>query len=158
MVKKDLKLTIEEGLLVEMKEKIPNISKFLSDYATNHLRSNNRPELVIRQEIVSKEHQIMELEQEIGFLQAQLKNITGYSKDQQEKENFTWRKLWSEYRDTQQTHPTLMDPAVETLGETEETLLELLNYLDYAMERGDLGVNKWNYVKENFLNKVKAMQ
>lgn len=156
MAKKDLKLTIEEDLLIEMKEKIPNISKFLSEHAIIHLRADSRPEHIIREEIVSKQHLIMEAEQELEYLQAQLNNLTGYNQDQKEREGMVWRKLWSYYRETQQTHHKFMDPAVEVLKESEETLMELMNHIATFMERGDgIKVTDWDYVKEKYLPEVK---
>lgn len=150
--KSKLTLSIDENVLKEMKEKVPNLSKFFEENAKAHLRSNDRPEHIIRQEIVSKQQQIIEIEQEIEYLQAQLNNLTGHNQDQKEQEGLAWRKLLSHFREYGGTHPKLMNPAIELLKVDEKTLL-------FALERVKISINPknaenmrdWDYVKEQYL-------
>lgn len=146
-------LTIDEEIFQEAKKKIPNISKEFEDYLKMRLNSSNRNELVIREEILVKQNQIMELEQEIGFLQIQLNNLTGYNQDQKEQEGLAWRRLLSHYREYGGTHPKLMNPAIELLKVDEETLL-------YVLERVKMSINyknaenmrDWDYVREQYID------
>lgn len=149
-------ITLDPDVKKEAKEKIPNISKEFEEYLKIRLNPQNKDEYQLRMKLQAKQHLIIQTESEIEFLLAQLKNVTGYSKDQKEREGMVWRKLWSYYRETQQTHHKFMDPSVEVLKESEETLMELMNHISTFMERGEgIKVTDWDYVKEKYLPEVK---
>lgn len=145
-------LTINEDIFKEMKEKIPNISKFLEESAKAHLRADGKPESVIRQQIVSKQQQIFELEDEIGFLEAQLKNLTGHNQTIKEKQDYAWRKLLSYYKETGYTHPKLIKEALKVLDTTERILEDTLPVVrDNITPHNGVEMRQWDHVKENYL-------
>lgn len=147
-----LTLSIEKDLLVEMKEKIPNISKFLEESAKAHLRSNDKPEFMIRQEIMSKQQSMIETQTEIDFLQAQLKNLTGHNQEQKEQERIAWIKMLNNYRETGYAHPILVERTLEVLKVEERTLLNTLQRVKGIMTRENFEqLRDWEYVKKEIV-------
>jgi post-segregation antitoxin (ccd killing protein) len=144
-------LTIDENILREAKEEIPNLSKTVEETLKAHLASQNKDELQIRQDIISKQQQIMQLESEISVLQAQLNNIAGTTDVQ--AQNNIWRKVLIDYREQMVFIDRNIDEATKKLDVDENTLKKIIK--EVTRELGCQGalienVRNWDFVKEHY--------
>jgi hypothetical protein len=68
----------------------------------------------------------------------------------QQEINLSWRRLYTEYRDTRTINPTKLQHASETLQVSEEELVDIVEVC-FAFSRTDnVDVTEWNDVFEHY--------
>ncbi|MDP3424503.1 MAG: type II toxin-antitoxin system CcdA family antitoxin [Burkholderiaceae bacterium] len=149
-VKKALKLSIDENILKEAKENIPNLSKLFEETLKIVLQSQNKEEYKIKLEIEAKEQARTQIDRELEVLNAQLNNHRNMTNDTNEAQEFAWRKLYSHYQQTQgNPHPKIVKESSETLQIEETRLLEFVNEISiFSKEIGVNQIRNWEHVKK----------
>ena len=144
MTKKSLKISIEEDLLEDAKNHIPNLSNFVEECLKHYLGyANGTMPIVSDLDILNK----------IGKLQVELFLLNeNYDAEEsrQKAENFekdkAWRFLWNDYRIRLVPDELLMNTAVQELGIDEDTLEDIL---DEVFENKDqVDTEHWENVYE----------
>ena len=138
-------LTIDEKILENAKNQIPNLSAFFEECLKQYMGYANESYPT------SDMKKIMD---EIGLLQVKAYLINqNYDAEKElmnkekEEKNRAWRFLWNEYRQTLEINDDLMETAVDKLGVTEDKL-EII--LDEVHTDGFKEFNDWFKVYEEY--------
>ena len=154
MTKKVVKLSVDEDVLDDAKNCIPNLSQFFTECLKYYLGKEEATYNIV------KDEKILE---EIGKLQVKLyMNKTKFNMEEELKkaEEFekdkAWRFLWMKYEKTLMPEETLINNAIEATGLNRDTLEDMLDSLYSAINFEDLiidteywsNIEKW-YNKRN---------
>ena len=141
-MKKKLTLSIEEQVLQDATEQIPNISKFVEDCLKEFLGYNvgNYPTKDARDIIDS----IGRSQVELHILNEQNKIEDNLQSMEQEKIDKFWRDLYLKYREVMVISDSLMNKTSEILGVTAEVLEDVLDCVDDSNQF----FNTWVEVKQ----------
>lgn len=141
MTKKQLILTIEEEIVDKAKKHIPNISAFVEECMKQYMGIGNNltptskmHELV---DTISKCH--LEL-----YLMNQRENIEeAKEKAAQQEINLSWRRLYTEYRDTRTINQDKLKHASEILQVPEIELSDIVEVCFAFSRNDDVDVTDW---------------
>ena len=153
-MKKPLKISVDEGLLEQVKNNIPNISEFVEGCFIAYLsfaienEEDRGEELRKAWETFHKAkldiHLLMKVDYEgQDMQQAIMKQKTD-----------AWLTVWSDYRRVGSTQNTKLEKASKTLKITTEELQQVLYDTLYQakMDMTKLYIfDDWNYIQENIL-------
>lgn len=153
-MKKPLKISVDEGLLEQVKNNIPNISEFVEGCFIAYLsfaienEEDRGEELRKAWETFHKAkldiHLLMKVDYEgQDMQQAIMKQKTD-----------AWLSVWSDYRRVGSTQNTKLEKASKTLKITTEELQQVLYDTLYQakMDMTKLYIfDDWNYIQENIL-------
>lgn len=146
MTKKDLKITIDETVLVKGKNAIPNLSAFFEECLKHYLGYTEGTIAI---------GNINEITDKIGKLQVELYLINqnydvqeSMRRVENEKKNKAWRFLWNDFRPRLIPDETLLEKAVEQLGKNEEELEDILDWVHITDIKID--TNSWQDVLEKY--------
>ena len=149
MSKKQLILTIDEDVIKQAKNHIPNISGFVEECLKHHLGLANGTYPIAKD---------LDILDQISKLQVQLFILNenyDVEESRQRAEEFekdkAWRFLWNDYRARLIPDETLLASAVNELGIDEETLEDILDEVFEAKDSVD--TDSWSKVYE-WYNKV----
>lgn len=149
-------LTIEEDVLKEAKEKIPNLSKTVEETLKVHLASQNNDELQIRQEIQLKQQQMIEIQTQLGILESKLNNVTITKQNNTQLQNNIWRIVLNEYRDEGSLIDRDINEATKKLSINEDMLMKTVENVVFDLKHQDaniMDVRNWAFVEKHYLNR-----
>lgn len=148
ITKKNLMITIEEKLLKKAKNQIPNLSEFFEYCLKNYLGEIKG--LVP----ISKQQELIDT---IGRCQLELylMNEKGHVEENKKKAeaeeiNFTWRKLFKEYRDRGRLNPNHLEEAAEKLGVSPPDLRDILFFCNAYSYQDQIDNSDWSAVYERY--------
>ena len=134
-------VTIDEKLLENAKNTIPNISEFVEKCLKNYLGVGDG---LIE---VNKQQKLLET---IGKCQLELylmndkENIEKKMKEAEiENINYTWRLLYTEYRDTRKINPTKLEKAVSVLGVDKQELIDIVEVAFVYSKDSKVDITDW---------------
>lgn len=152
--KATLKISIDPNVKLEAKAKIPNLSQTIEEHLKADLAFQNNDEFQLRQEQVALQQQMIQLQNKLNIVDAQLNNIVNAKQDNSKMMDNEWRKLFMNYKDTHWHDETLEEKFMEVSGLSEEVLRELMEEVYIDIKHGDGDQNKirfWSFVEENYL-------
>ena len=141
MTKKQLILTIDEDLVNLAKKHIPNISAFVEECLKNYfgignglVPTNKMQDLVMT---ISKSQLELYLMNEKGNIEK------AKEKAAKDEINLSWRRLYTEYRDTKIINQDKLEHASKILEVDKEELIDIVEVC-YAYSRKDeVDVTEW---------------
>ncbi|MEN6554367.1 MAG: type II toxin-antitoxin system CcdA family antitoxin [Methanobacterium sp.] len=158
MVKKSkLTLTIDENILKQAKETIPNISRVVEDTLKTMLETKDSDEFKIKIQIKAEEEQISRSENRINILHNQLNMITDFKYGKSEDKEKAWRQAFNNFRSQKIIPDEILKHAVVTLGIKEEDLMELIEDVDMDAQCKQVKAveaQEWSFIEENYLKVV----
>ena len=141
-MKKQSVITIDEIVLKQAKENIPNLSKFIEECLKHYLGLNTGEYPVHNaKELLNK---ISECQLELHLLNEENKLNENIEKAKQELIGYTWRILYATYRDTKNGPKKQLNEAEKILGVPSN---ELKNILELCFIFSDeIDVTDWEKV------------
>ena len=141
MTKESIKLSIDSEILEKAKKQIPNISGFVEECLKQYLGigGNLTP--------TSKMHELIETISK-AQLELYLMNEREHIEEAKQKAakdeiNLSWRKLYTEYRDTRTINQDKLETASKILKIDKEELIDIVEVC-YAYSRDDkVDVTEW---------------
>jgi hypothetical protein len=148
MTKEKATISIDSEVLDKARKQIPNLSGFIEECLKQYLGigynlipTSKMKELV---DNISKSQLELYLMNERGNIEEAQKKAA------QQEINLSWRRLYTEYRDTRTINPTKLQHASETLQVSEEELVDIVEVC-FAFSRNDgVDVTEWNDVFEHY--------
>ena len=152
MVKKDLKLTIEEPLLKKAKREIPNLSQFVEKMFKAYFDCENIERTMLKHRIMIEEEKVSNLNMNIALMQEQLLNTQIVEENTTEKQNNEWDRLFRNYKSTGHINKLMLEDTSEILNISQENLTEILDF--YMENIGYFSAFKiqsnWEYALEQY--------
>lgn len=149
MGKKSLKLSIDEFVLKNAKEKIPNLSALVEETLRIHLDSKDSDEYRIRTQLKAQEDSIRRAETQIDVLNSQLKLIRDAKYSDKKEKDRAWRGIYDQMRTSKYYTDEAMDNAVRVLGWDKNRLHDIVEYIVNAGRSVNaLKCQEWDHVKE----------
>lgn len=149
-----LKLSIDENIVKQAKETIPNISRVVEDTLKTMLETKDSDEFKIKMQIKAEEEQIRRSENKLNILHNQLNMITDFKYGKSKDKEKAWIQVFNSYRSQKMIPDELLKHAVIILGINEDNLVELIEdvALDFQGRRLNVdNVQKWSFIEENYL-------
>ena len=153
-MKKPLKISVDEGLLEQVKNNIPNISVFVEDCFKAYLSFAIQNEEDRGEELRKAWETFHQAKLDIHLLM----KVDYEGQDMQQaimkQKTDAWLSVWSDYRRVGSTQNTKLEKASKTLKITTEELQQVLYDTLYQakMDMTKLYIfDDWNYIQENIL-------
>jgi hypothetical protein len=148
MTKKQLILTIDEDVVTKAKKHIPNISGFVEECLKQYLGIGNN--LIPTSKLQELVDTISKCQLELYLMNKREHIEEAKEKAAKHEINLTWRKLYTNYRDTGTISKTLLQNAVEILNVPAEDLADIVEVC-YVFSRDDnVDFTEWNDVYNQY--------
>ena len=144
MTKARVNISIDEELLKNARNNVPNLSEFVEECLRYHLGLADGTYPTANYKDIMED--IGKLQVKAFLINKEYDMESERLRIKKDEENKAWRFLLNSYRNNLDWDPVLMENAVKVLGVSEEVLEELM---DYVIEDGFDG-NDWNKVKEQY--------
>ena len=148
MTKEPIKLSIDAEVLEKAKKQIPNMSNFFENCLKQYLGIGNNllP--------TSKMHELMETisksQLELYLLNERNKIEENIEKAKQNEINLSWRRLYTEYRDTRTINQDKLQHASETLKVDKEELIDIVEVCFAFSRKDEVDVTEWADVYKTY--------
>lgn len=149
-------LSVDEDIVKEAKEEIPNLSKVLEETLKIRLASKNKDEYALRLEAAATEEEIVQLQNKLDTINATINNMTHAKEDKSQLLNTLWRAILISYREYRAYKSDTGKEFTGLLGITEDELVKLLDEVLLELKSG-VSLNdmrEWSFVEENYFKKV----
>ena len=147
-MKKQLILTLDEEVVEKAKSTIPNISGFVEKCLKQYLGIGN--DLIP----TNKEHELVQTiskcQLELFLLNERTNIEEAKQKAEQNEINLSWRRLYTEYRDTRTINQDKLKHAVETLGVSSEELTDIVEVCYVFSRTSGIDVTEWSEVYNEY--------
>lgn len=145
-MKKKTHISIEETLLIEAKDHIPNLSKFVEECLSVYLDLNNSMTGELAElELKQLNRKIDQLKLKRYYLSEQTISNKNSERRWVEEQNKRWRKIWADYRKYKIYDNYDMEKAEELLDKNEEELITMMDkLLEYRREISLMDCEEWN--------------
>jgi hypothetical protein len=148
MTKEPLKLSIDSEVLDKARKQIPNISGFVEECLKQYLGIGNN--LILTSKLQELVDTISKCQLELYLMNKREHIEEAKEKAAKHEINLTWRKLYTNYRDTGTIDKILLQNAVEILNVPAEDLADIVEVC-YVFSRDDnVDFTEWNDVYNQY--------
>ena len=147
MTKKRIELSIEEDILEKAKKQIPNMSKFFENCLQAYLGINNLFHTTNAQEAIDT---IKNAQTALYLLTERNKIEENIKKAEHDEINLSWRRLYTEYRDTKTINQDKLTHASKTLKVDTEELIDIVEVCYAYNRRDNIDTTEWSEVYEAY--------
>lgn len=148
MTKEKATITIEKEVLQKARKQIPNISGFVENCLKQYLGIGNN---------LTPTNKMHELVETISKSQLQLYLMNEKSNIEKEKEKhkqeeiqFTWRQIYSTYRDTHKIHTDKLQHASKILNIPPDELRDIIEVVFVYRDTSNVDVTDWFSVYQEY--------